>query len=229
MSKSRQAVRKAAQNQALKEQRMVQIGAIALIGLLILGLIAFIYFGNSAPTQNLERLELDPILGNPDAPISIVEYGAYGCEACRAWHEAGIIEQILLEFPTQVKFIYRDMPIIIPAWSQEMAEVAQCALDQSNESYWRIHDALFTQTFQGRTSQLEAIQLGANLGLDTNALQSCVDANTHYETVRYDMNRSEARGILGTPTWFVNGQLLYNASPDILRQTIQSELSRLGL
>ncbi|MCI0710462.1 MAG: DsbA family protein [Chloroflexi bacterium] len=229
MSKSRQAARKAAQSKAVQQQRRVRIGALAILALLVLGVVAYAYFGNTAPEQSLERLELDPILGNPDAPISIVEYGAYGCTACRAWHGAGIVEQILLEFPNQVKFIYRDMPIILPAWSQEIAEVAQCALDQSNESFWLLHDALFSQTIQGRTSQAEAVQLGANLGLDAEALRTCADGNTHYNTVIYDMNRSEARGIRGTPTWFVNGQQLFNASPDILREAIQSELSRLGL
>jgi protein-disulfide isomerase len=182
---------------------------------------------SSGPDQSSGRLELDPVLGYPEAPISVVEYGAYGCSACRAWHEAEIIEQILQEFPSEVKFIYRDMPVILPAWSQEMSEVAQCALDQSNDAFWLMHDALYSQTIQGRTSQAEAIVMGASLGLDANTLQSCVAANTHYETVRYDMNRPEARGIRGTPTWFVNGQLIFNASPAVLRQTILDELAAL--
>lgn len=227
-SKQRRTERKKARASQKRQQRWVQYGSLALI-ILLIGLFTFFTLsGPQAPEQPIERLELDPVLGNPDAPISIVEYSAYGCEACRAWHQAGIIEQILQEFPNQVKFIYRDMPIIMPAWSQDMAEIAQCALDQGNDAFWLMHNALFSQTIQGSTSQADAIKLGANLGLDVNALQACVDANTHYNTVRYDMNRPEARGIRGTPTWFVDGQIIYNASPDILRQTIRTELEKLN-
>lgn len=220
--------RKEEREQQQKQQQQIQIGAV-LIGILVIGLIAFYSFsGQAAPEVAQERLELDPILGNPDAPVTITEYGAYGCSACRSWHEAGIVEQILEEFPNQAKFVYRDIPIIMPAWSQSMGEVAQCALDQGQNEFWSMHDALFHQTIQGRTSQAEAVQLGLGLGLDMGALQTCVDNNTHSDTVRYDMNREEARGIRSTPTWFVNGERVFNASPDVLRQMISSELARLG-
>jgi protein-disulfide isomerase len=227
MSKQRRVERRKAQVAQNRQHRLIQIGTLVFI-VAFVGFIVFSTFPQSSGLeQPVDRLELDPILGNPDAPITVVEYAAYGCSACKVWHEAGIMEQILQEFPDQLRFIYRDMPVILPAWSQEMAEVAQCALDQSNSSFWLIHNALFSQTIQGRSSQAEAIGLGASLGLDVNALQACVDANTHYETVRYDMNRPEARNVLGTPTWFVNGQVIFNASPAVLRQTIIDELANL--
>lgn len=197
---------------------------ILLFAIVAIGFVIYASLPETGSEQTVNRLELDPVLGNPNAPVTVVEYGAYGCEACRAWHEAGIVELILEEFPDQVKFVYRDMPIILPDWSQEMAEVAQCALDHSNHDFWIMHEVLFTQTIQGRTSQQEVIALGANAGLNANELQSCVEANTHYNTVRYDMSRSEARGIRGTPTWFVNGQILFNASPATLRQAILNAL-----
>ncbi len=224
MSKQRRVARKKAQANKNRKHRMIQFGSLAFIVAFTSFIIFSTFSQSSGPEQPVNRLELDPILGNPDAPITVMEYAAYGCSACKAWHEAGIMEQILQEFPDQVRFIYRDMPVILPTWSQEMAEVAQCALDQSNSSFWLMHDALFSQTIQGRSSQAEAVGLGASLGLGVSALQTCIDANTHYETVRYDMNRTEAQVIRGTPTWFVNGQVIFNASPAILRQAILDEL-----
>jgi protein-disulfide isomerase len=220
--------RKGSREQQKKQQQQIQIGA-ALIGILVIGLIAFFSLGGeSAPEVAQARLDLDPILGNPNAPVTVTEYSAYGCPSCRAWHQAGVMDQILEEFPNQVKFIYRDIPIIIPAWDQQMAEVAQCALDQGQDAFWKMNNALFTLTNQGGTSQAEAVQYGVALGLDVGVLRACVDNKTHTNTVRYDMQRAEARGIRGTPTWFVNGQQVFNASPDILRQMISSELTRLG-
>ena len=49
--------------------------------------------GEAAPEVAAERLALDPILGDPNAPVTIIEYGAYGCHACQSWHRAGIIER----------------------------------------------------------------------------------------------------------------------------------------
>jgi protein-disulfide isomerase len=214
-----------------KEPSKTQPIQVSIVLLSLILLSAFAYFilnpsDTSIITQ--ERLELDPYLGNPNAPVTITEYAAYGCDSCRRWHQAGIVEQILSEFPNQVKFIYRDIPIILPSWSQEMAEVAQCALDQGQDAFWVMHDALYIETILGRTTQEQAVQLGINLGLDADALQICVENDTHAQTVRYDMQRPEALGIRGVPTWFVNGQLIYNASPSQLREMINIELSGLS-
>ena len=206
----------------------LMISMVGIVLVLIVGLAYLILNRSDEPTITQERLELDPYLGNPDAPVVIVEYAAYGCDSCRRWHQAEIVEQILTEFPNLVKFIYRDIPIILPAWSQDMAEVAQCALDQGQEAFWLLHDALYVETKLGRTTQSEAIQMGIDLGLDADALLTCVEDETHYQTVRYDMERPEAQGIRGTPTWFVNEQLIYDASSDQLREMIEIELSALS-
>ncbi len=44
--------------------------------------------GSATPAVAQARLDLDPILGNPDAPVTIIEYGTYACLACRSWHQA---------------------------------------------------------------------------------------------------------------------------------------------
>ena len=102
----------------------------------------------------MARLELDPILGDPDAPVTLIEYGAYGCHACKYWHEEGIVEALLEEFEGQVNFVYRDIPIIVPPYSQMAAEIAQCALDQGNEQFWTMHDAIYVQAEQGGPARM---------------------------------------------------------------------------
>ncbi|MGB7337969.1 MAG: thioredoxin domain-containing protein [Phototrophicaceae bacterium] len=219
--------RRQAREQQQKQARLVQIGAL-LVGVFVIGMIGFFALraGNSGPSVPVERLERDPVLGNPDAPITIVEYAAFGCEACRSWHEAGVVDQILAQYPNQVKFIFRDMPIIIPAWSQAMGEIAQCAFDQGNDGFWTAHDIIFEDTVQGRTNQSDTLDIieEANTTLDMPTLRECVSNNTHFNTVRYDMERPEALGIRGTPTWFVNGQQVYSASPSTIIQMIETEL-----
>lgn len=218
--------RKEAQKQEKKQRLMVQAGALLAI-VVVIGLAVFNLAGNVGADVDPERLELDPILGDPNAPITITEYAAFGCSGCRSWHEAGVIEDILAQFPGQVKFVFRDMPIINPAWDMAMGEIAQCAFDQGNDAFWLAHDTLYEDTNLGRTSQSDAIDLVLvdNPTLDATALRECVNANTHTQTVQYDRTRPEARSIRSTPTWFFNGQLVYSASPQTLVQMIQSELN----
>ncbi|MGQ9850759.1 MAG: DsbA family protein [Aggregatilineaceae bacterium] len=180
--------------------------------------------GEAAPEAVAERLTLDPVLGDPNAPVTVVEYGAYGCSACQAWHRSGTIEQILAEYPGQVRFVYRDFPVVAPSYSRMAARTAQCALDQGNDAFWAYHDALFTLA-DSRSSQADLIRLGEQVGLDTAALQACVDANTHVATVQYDEDQGHKLGLLGTPAFLVNGQELFFASPSGLREAIERALN----
>ncbi len=187
-----------------------------------------ILFGYQPPSaEAIARYELDPVLGDPDAPVTLVEYGAYGCHACKHWHEEGIVEALLEEFEGQVNFVYRDIPIIVPPFSQMAAEIAQCALDQGNESFWMMHDAIFTRAEQGRASADELLRLGADAGLDGDALRSCYEAGRHVATVQYDHDRGAALGIRSTPTFVIGGAPVANANPELLRQLLQEELDKL--
>jgi len=221
---------KARREQRQAERQQQQSRLVMIIGavVLILGAGLFILSQGNV-LQYEERFDLDPILGNPDAPITIIEYGAYGCEACKAWHEQGIVDDILAEYNGQVNFIYRDMPIIFPAYSQRAAQVAQCGLDQGNDSFWTFHDAIFHDAQQGTASNDDLISLGEGVGLDGNALRECVNNGTHAGTVAYDLNRGRELGINATPTWFINGERVFNANPDTLRQIINRQLSNLSL
>lgn len=210
-------------SQPQQRSRWLMVGA----AMLVVAAALFLILSNSgeaAPEVVDERLTLDPVLGNPDAPVTIVEYGAYGCTACQAWHRAGIVEQLLAEYPGQVKFVYRDFPVIAPSYSRMAARTAQCALDQGNDAFWDFHNAVFTLA-DARSSQEDLIQLGAQVGLDTSALQACVDNNTHVATVQYDENQGRDLGLPGTPAFLVNGQHLFYASPDALRAAIQQALA----
>lgn len=186
-------------------------------------------YGYEPPSaEATSRYELDPVYGNPDAPVTLIEYGAYGCHACKFWHEEGFIEDIIEEFDGQVNLVYRDMPIISPQYDTRAAELAQCALDQSNDLYWAFHDGLYTLARQGVSSADDMVEIGRQVGLDADALRACYEAGTHVETVRYDMQLGTDLGIRGTPTFFVGGQPIFSANPDVLRDLLQAELDAIG-
>ena len=220
----KKSTRRQARRAAQQRRNRITMGIV--IGVALAFVAGLYAFSQREGVQATDRALRDPIMGNPDAPVTIIEYGAYGCEACRQWHEFGVVETILNEFPGQVRFIYRDMPIIFPSYSQNAAEVAECAFDQGNDAYWQMHALIFEQGQLGQTRQDEFVEMGAQIGLDMPTLRACVDSNIHENTVRYDLARGQELGIAATPTWFVNDQRVFNASPTVLRNAIQRELAR---
>lgn len=175
----------------------------------------------SAVSQNGSTIE--PVLGHQDAPVTIIEYGAYGCTACRAWHNAHIIEQILGTYPDKVRFIFRDFPVIVPTYDHMAAEVAHCALDQGQDVFWKFHDALYTIATP-QSSQDDLFDLGAQVGLDRSQLQSCTRAGTYRSIVENNLNRALNLGLRGTPGFLVNDIVVYNASPEILQAAVEKAL-----
>lgn len=202
-------------------QLMLVVGLIAVSTIFLV--VQSTNLGQSAEPVAEDRLQLDPIKGNPDAPVTIIEYGAYGCSACRAWHQAGIIEQILAEYPDQVRFIFRDFPVIYPTYDRMAAEIAQCALDQGEEGFWRLHDALYT-TIPPGSSQNNIFQTAEQLGLNGDALRSCVEQGTHRATVQFHEDRARRLGLPGTPSFLINGQRIFSATPQILVREIEQAL-----
>lgn len=210
-----------------QQQRLIISGAVVAIVLLVAG-IALSVRSSSAPVEATDRALLDPVRGNPDAPVTLIEYGAFGCHACQQWHQLGVVEDLLEEFDGQVRFIFRDMPIISPSYDRRAAEIAQCALDQSNEAFWATHDVFYEQAQQGFSSNDELIRLAENVGVNGEALRACEASDTHLNTIQFDQQRGLELGIRGTPTWLVNGQVVPGANPQTLRQLIQQELNALG-
>ena len=226
MSKRRRPTRKERQQQQKRQWQTIGIVAVILVGAFAL---IFTTGGlpGAAPDVAQARLDLDPILGNADAPVTIIEYGAYGCEACAEWHRRGYVTDILNEFNGQVNFTFRDLPVILPGYDRMAANVAQCALDQGEDAFWNFHNALYSSASPGRDSQDDLIDLAARIGLDGVELRECAEAGTHRRTVQYDQDRANDLNLRSTPSFVINGRVVFGASPELLRSTIQEALAGL--
>lgn len=155
------------------------------------------------PALSAERLADDPYLGNPDAPVVIIEYGDFACEGCAIWHESGILESILTRYEGQVKYVWRDNARISPA-SKDAAIAAQCAHDQG--AFWTYHDLLF-QHPTGLTNE-GFMQYADQLGLDMTAFESCFDERRYYNKVVHNMKQAGEHGFSFTPAFTVNEKII---------------------
>lgn len=157
----------------------------------------------------------DPVRGDKNAPITIIEFSDYQCPFCARFYEQTlplIIDEYIDE--GKVNLVYRDFPIqsshpnAMPA-----AVAAECADDQ--EKYWEFHDKLFEQQKSWNsldiTSAIETFkQFASELDLTQSEFDSCLESGKHLEEVQNDLNDGRDYGVDGTPGFFVgNSQIGY--------------------
>lgn len=182
------------------------------------------------PEVNAARLELDPVIGAEDAPVTVYEFGAYGCHSCRAVHQSGfndaLVEMIETEYDGQVNFVFVNFPVI-SINDPLSAEAAQCALDLGPDAFWAFHNGLYglsDATYAGMRGQDDYVQFASRVGIDSVALDECLSNDTHVRTVQHHSQRSRDRFVRGTPTFFVNDRQV-QPNLDAIRSLINAELN----
>ena len=110
-------------------------------------------------------------------PVTITEFADSGCITCKAWYQFGIKEQVREKYGDQVRFVWRDFPVIT-ADSPMAAEAGFCAHDQGR--FWEYHDLLYHNSPALKANNLK--QYAAELGLDTQIFNQCLDSGQHTAT-----------------------------------------------
>ena len=128
---------------------------------------------------------------------------------------------MLAEFPDKVQLVYRDFPLDFHAGARPAAEAARCAGAMGR--FWEYHDLLFVA--QPEFSRDQLVGYAARLGLDRTAFASCLDSGRFRSGVDADISEGRARGVRGTPTFFINGRRLVGAQPvEVFREAIRDAL-----
>lgn len=205
MSKKRNLRERRKQQHAARERtRRLRWAAIAGIIVLVAGgLFAFSAARDSGDPAGAGEVSPANSQGPADAPVNIVEFGDFGCPSCRAWHNSGIKDRLQAEFGEQIRFTFRHLPVITPQ-SPKAAEAAQCAAEQ--DAFWQYHDYLYEQVAPGRLGPAELKQYATDIGLDSQAFNSCLESGRYEAYVQEDMRAGFDLGARGTPSFFVNGQ-----------------------
>ena len=193
--------------------------ALLLLLAFVLGLgSGFLLWGRQ--TQNVETQSANqPELGPPDAPITIIEFSDFTCGYCRKFH-LETFNQLLDMYPDQIRFVYRNYPVVGGA---EAALASLCVGEQGK--YWEYHDLLFTRDLTpGRSAYL---QFAEELGLDTEALDECIDSQRFAHRLEADYYYGRSMGISGTPSFLINGIPVVGAQPlEAFIQIIDAELGK---
>ena len=180
-------------------------------------------------------LDDDPVKGNPNAPVTIVEFSDFQCPFCKRFFDEtlSLLEQDYID-TGQVKLVYRDFPIeSIHPNAVAASLAAECADEQGK--FWELHDVLFEKQEQWANLGLEdAIgkfqQFGSEIPLDLDKFSTCLLAADLVDEIRQDYFDAVGYGADGTPTFFIgNEQNGFVVVKGALAYPIMKELIELQL
>ena len=174
--------------------------------------IASIQSPSGLPSQPIKiSADNDPVRGNPDAPITIIEFSDFQCPFCARFH-VQTLPSILEEYidTGKVNLVYRDFPIqSIHPNALPAAVAAECANEQGK--YWQYHDTLFER--QSTWSKLDTgsvistfSQYAADVGLEQQQFDSCLGSGKYLQEVQQDLNDGRTYDITGTPGFFIGNE-----------------------
>jgi protein-disulfide isomerase len=165
----------------------------------------------------------DIIVGNIDAPLTIIEFSDFQCPYCQLLHPS--INQALEEFDGQIRFVYKHLPLGFHAQAENAALASECANEQ--EAFLAYADTLFeNQAVWGETEGTAMFkQYATQLGLNSTTFNQCLDSKKYQEKVERDMAQAQEFGVSGTPGTFIGDQFLGGAAQyDRFKSIIEEEL-----
>ena len=148
--------------------------------------------------------------GDPNAPVTIVEFGDFNCGYCGKWARE-VLPKINDKYVEtgKVRMAYVHYPIL-GADSMKAAEAAECAGQQ--DRFWDYHLMLYSHQGIGYTSD-NLKKLAEEMGLDTKNFHACLEDFADRAPLEDDIRLSQVMGVRGTPAFLVNGIPLAGAYP----------------
>ncbi|MDY6769426.1 MAG: DsbA family protein [Candidatus Nanohaloarchaea archaeon] len=175
-------------------------------------------------------MEGEPVLGQSDAPVTIVAYEDFQCPFCKRF-ETNAMPKIVSNYVEtgKAKVVWKDFPLPqLHPWAKSAAAAMECVYRQNNDAFWAVREKVFANQDTITTGNVESKikQWAAAEGVSKSAVQSCLDNGNPMQEVDEDKQEGSSLGVSGTPTVFINGKKVVGAQPySRFKSIIESELS----
>ena len=164
-----------------------------------------------------------PMLGPPNAPVKVVEFGDFQCPYCGRTEDT--LKAMREKYGDKVQLVFMDFPLSFHAHAMQAARGARCAQEQNK--FWQYHDALFADQSKLAPDDLKAT--AKRLGLNMEKFDACFDSGKYDDAIHQDMAEGSKLNVSGTPTFFIDGRELTGARPlPQFQEIIDDELARVG-
>lgn len=220
--------------------RMMMIGSFVVI-ILAFGAAA-LYYANSGADSDSDKLSeqsdgqaqpkkfdfpynKQPVFGDKDASVKIVEFGDYKCPACQAFNQQ-VFPLIRNDFIDSGKAAFYFMNYSTIPGSLDAALAAEAIFHQGNDMYWKYHEAIYDnqgdESEDWATPEFLAKFVKENVPkVDIEQLKKNIEEQTYLEQIKSDKQKGVEAGVQGTPTIFVNGEKVARADYASIKEAIQ--------
>lgn len=182
------------------------------------------------PALEVQGAEPAHVQGNPNAPVTLEEFGDFQCGACGSYHPE--VKKIEAEYGDKLKVIFRELPLVtMHPHALLAAQAAEAAGLQGK--FWEMHDKLYdNQVTWTEKSDLVPVfvDYAKQIGLNPDQFMKDLNGEKVAARIFQDGKRAHSLGLKGTPTFFVNGQEAKGDQwkPEGLRQMINDALRAAG-
>lgn len=178
--------------------------------------------------QNRALIDLTdaPSLGNPKAPVTLVEFSDFQCPVCRSLHD--VMRGMLKNYP-QVRMVFKDYPIeVLHPWARTAALAGRCAYQQDPAAFWKMYDAIYDNqdVISAENAWMKMSEYAGQAGLNADTFRACMASAEAGAAVDASRANGQKLDVNSTPTIFVNGRRLVGADPHLLEQYIQYEIAQ---
>ena len=217
-------------------KRYLPFVIVVVVALATFGSGAILYRAKRPQLRNLPENQSVPakgdqqsahIRGNPDAPVTLEEFGDFQCPPCGQF--AGFVEELLKEYDPRLRVVFRNLPLPNHEHAREAALAAEAAGFQGK--FWEMHDTLYRE--QETWSKAPAPNVrelfesyAGTIGLDLDQFKKDMDGDKARERVDSDHALADSLGIKMTPTLFINNRPVdpKDKNPEGVRAEIKAAL-----
>lgn len=167
----------------------------------------------------------DYIKGNQNAPVTLIEYLDFECEACGAYFP--LVQQLAKEFPNDLKIVVRYYPL--PGHKNGLPAALAVEAAARQGKFFEMHDLLFTEQRNWGEKQTPTPEVferyAQKLGLDMVKFKKDVNSQEVKDRVERDVKSGTKLGNTGTPSFYLNGEKIQNPrSLEDFKTIIQAEI-----
>jgi protein-disulfide isomerase len=150
------------------------------------------------------------VVGNPKGDVTLVEFFDYNCPYCR---KAMTTLDALIKGDPKLKIVLRDLPIVHPPESIEVAKIAMAAKNQlTPEKFWDFHKKLFSAS--RLVAKAQALQVAKDVGLDMARLDKDADGDAVKAALADADRLSQILNLRGTPAFVLGDEVVFGAQED---------------
>jgi len=163
----------------------------------------------------------DVFVGDPKAPVTLMEYGDYESEACAKVNE--VVDKLLKQFDGRLRFNFRHFPLTkIHQQSQKAAEASLGAAQEGK--FWEMHNMLFAH--RRRLGAISLREYAKEVGVVNKKFLDDLVNSVYGWQVRNDLLEGLDKGVRDVPAFFINGEL-FTGKPtfDNLKKGIEAALA----